>query len=160
MKNYINPLAIFISEHADLLVHLLKLNSVTKSIKKNGLSKKSLDIIAHVMATLEYEIGHHNKLEEDALFPILEKHVEGPTQLLKDEHKQMFISFAKLYKVFNKVNKAKINTKKDVELLTTSTQEVVHIFVNHIHKENYILFPLLKRFLTKEELHKIAEKMI
>jgi len=32
--------------------------------------------------------------------------------------------------------------------------------VNHIHKENEILFPLVKRFFTKEELRKVARLML
>jgi len=39
-------------------------------------------------------------------------------------------------------------------------KNVVQIFVNHIHKENYILFPLVQEFLSKYELREVARKMI
>ncbi|MDI6779209.1 MAG: hypothetical protein QME25_03300 [Bacteroidota bacterium] len=48
-------------------------------------------------------------MEEKALFPILEKHIEGLTQILREEH---------------------------------------------------ILFPLLKKYLTKDELKTVARKMV
>jgi iron-sulfur cluster repair protein YtfE (RIC family) len=31
--------------------------------------------------------------------------------------------------------------------------------VNHIHKENHILFPLVQKFLTKDALREIARRM-
>ena len=44
--------------------------------------------------------------------------------------------------------------------LAEAAEAIVQLMVNHIHKENQILFPLVKRFLTKEELRKVAQKMI
>jgi hemerythrin-like domain-containing protein len=36
----------------------------------------------------------------------------------------------------------------------------VQIFVNHIHKENHILFPLVQKFLTKDALREVARRMV
>ena len=42
------------------------------------------------------EVSVHNKREEEALFPVLERYVEGPTQLMRDEHKILRREFRKL----------------------------------------------------------------
>jgi hemerythrin-like domain-containing protein len=44
--------------------------------------------------------------------------------------------------------------------LGEAAEAIVQLMVNHIHKENQILFPLVKRFLTKEELREVAQRML
>lgn len=154
-----NPLSVFILEHAGLLVQLKKLNTTAKSIEIKGLSPKSINTVNVVLSILEAEITQHNKIEENALFPVLEKHVEGPTQILREEHKLMFKSFTQLHAALNHVKNGKVNSVLLNELVK-SIREVVQVFVNHIHKENYILFPLLNKYLTKDELKTVARKMV
>jgi hemerythrin-like domain-containing protein len=43
--------------------------------------------------------------------------------------------------------------------LRLQAREVVQLFVNHIHKENQILFPLVQKFLTKDALREIARRI-
>lgn len=153
-----NPLIIFINEHTELLVNLKKLNHLNQAIKNYGFTVKSLKAVDDILKKLEHEISHHNKLEERALFPVLEKYVEGPTTLLKEEHKLMKNKFKRLHNVIRKAKMEKV-TSVHFDELTLSIGEVIQVFVNHIHKENYILFPLLNRFFTTNELNKIAKKM-
>ena len=47
-----------------------------------------------------------------------------------------------------------------IKALSGIAQRVIQLFVNHIHKENYVLFPLVQQFLTKEELREIAREML
>jgi hemerythrin-like domain-containing protein len=37
---------------------------------------------------------------------------------------------------------------------------MVQLLVNHIHKENYILFPLVQKFLTRDALREVARRMV
>ena len=158
MQKPVNPLTLFIQEHSKLLTHLKKLNVLSYSIGKKGISKRTLQTIDGVLKILESEVSVHNRLEEKALFPVIEKQVEGPTWILREEHRLMKISFEKLRKVIVRINKLKVASVQ-AEELTEPIREVVLIFVNHIHKENYMLFPLLNRYFTRDELNKIAKKM-
>ncbi|MDP2208116.1 MAG: hemerythrin domain-containing protein [Bacteroidota bacterium] len=158
MKKKFNPLVVFIQEHSSLLLLLKKLNAAAQSIEREGVKTKSVKTINDVIKVLEEEISHHNVMEEEALFPVLEQYVEGPTELLVDEHKLMKKKFLILKKTLAQTqlpNASKLISQK----LVINIRETVQVFVNHIHKENYILFPLLKRFLSKEELDKVASKM-
>jgi iron-sulfur cluster repair protein YtfE (RIC family) len=47
-----------------------------------------------------------------------------------------------------------------LEELEEVSKVVVQLFVNHIHKENHILFPLVQKFLTKDALREIARRMV
>lgn len=158
MSKIKNPLIIFINDHTELLDNLKRLNNINQVIKKYGFTGKSLKALDDVLKKLDHEISYHNKLEEIALFPVLEKYVEGPTILLKEEHKLMQKSFKRLHNVIRKAKKENV-TSVHFDELTLSIGEVIQVFVNHIHKENYILFPLLNRFFTTDELNKIAKKM-
>lgn len=158
MKKKFNPLVVFIQEHSSLLLLLKKLNAAAQSIEKEGVRTKSIKTINDVIKVLAEEIGHHNVMEEEALFPVLEQYVEGPTKLLIEEHKLMKKRFLSLQKT---LAQAQLPTASKLisQKLVANIRETVQVFVNHIHKENYILFPLLKRFLSKEELQKVASKM-
>lgn len=148
----------FMQQHTSLLLLLKKLNAAAQSIEKEGVKTKYIKTINDVIKVLEEEINHHNVMEEEALFPVLEQYVEGPTELLIDEHKLMKKKFLILKKRLAKTeltNSSKLISQK----LVLSIRETVQVFVNHIHKENYILFPLLKRFLSEKELEKVASKM-
>ena len=45
------------------------------------------------------------------------------------------------------------------ERLAAVARGIVQIMVNHIHKENHILFPLVQKFLTKDALREIARRL-
>ena len=49
---------------------------------------------------------------------------------------------------------------KAAETLVAISTAVVQLFVNHIHKENHILFPLVQKFLTKDALREVARRMV
>lgn len=158
MKKKFNPLVVFIQEHSSLLLHLKKLNAVANAIEKEGVKIKFVKTINDVINVLEEEISHHNVMEEEALFPVLEQYVEGPTELLINEHRLMKKKFLSLQKTLAQVQNPK-TSKLISQKLVTDIRGTVQVFVNHIHKENYILFPLLKRFLSKEKLEEVASKM-
>ena len=97
--------------------------------------------------------------EGRALFPVLERYVEGPTRIMRADHRKLKKGFVRLKEAVKEV-RARRDSFSSIKKLSTVTRDVVHLFVNHIHKENYILFPLVQKFLGKDELREIARKMI
>jgi hypothetical protein len=158
-KRHIDPIAQLMQEHDEALVKLSMLNKATRSIAENGFSD---DAYAKVQLALEFideEVTVHNRSEEDALFPVLERYVEGPTQLMRQDHKTLKREFVKLRKAVAKVVKNK-SDKRAAKDLHATAQHIVALFVNHIHKENHILFPLVQKFLTKDALREVARRMV
>lgn len=157
MKSNINPLAKFINEHTNLLINLKKLNDIIFRIEKNGFTPKLHKSVEDLLKILEEEINDHNLLEETALFPILRKYVRKPPEFLVKEHKEMKQSYLNSIHTLSQINR--YNDKIKIDQLTKHLKYTIQIFVNHIYKENYILFPLMKKFFTKQDFIKITKRM-
>ena len=155
----IDPIAQLMQEHDHALLHLSALNKAAQAIATDGYSEERFRIVATALEFIEEEISVHNKSEEEALFPVLERYVEGPTALMREEHKKMKGKFARFRKAVLQVKRTPHDTSAAEELLSIS-RIIVQMFVNHIHKENHILFPLVQKFLTKDALREVARRML
>lgn len=159
MVQKIDPIAQFMQEHSVTLLQLSALNRATRSLAENGFSPETFARAVSAVAFLQEEVGHHNSREEEALFPVLDRYVEGPTAAMKQEHKALKRELRKLKRAVRSVSE-KPASKRGVKDLREQAQIVVQHFVNHIHKENNILFPLVQKFLTQDALREIARRMM
>jgi hemerythrin-like domain-containing protein len=159
VKRDIDPIARFMQDHDRALVQLAALNRATRAIAEQGYSDQEFRKVEGALRFIEDEVSVHNASEEDALFPVLERYVEGPTRLMRKDHKTLRREFQRLKKAVDRVSKKPSSQTAASELLETA-RVVVQIFVNHIHKENYILFPLVQKFLTKDALREVARRMV
>jgi len=154
-----DPIALLLKEHEEALTKLQLLKKSATEIKKKGYSEKSFRALLKAVEYVDEEVRVHNKHEEDALFPIVERYVDGPTSTLRDDH----IKMSKLYKKLSysiKAMKENPDDKIARQELVESAEAIVQLMVNHIHKENYILFPMVQRFVSKEELREVAKKLL
>ena len=154
-----DPIALLMKEHEDALSKLQLLKKSAQEIKKKGYSEKAFKSICKAAEYIDVEVRIHNKHEEDALFTLIEKYVDGPTQVMREDHVHM----AKIYKKLRYSIKALKENHDDKTArieLTDSAEAIVQLMVNHIHKENQILFPMIQRFCTKEELRDVAKKLL
>lgn len=158
-KKHIDPIAQFMQEHDEMLTHLSSLNKATTSLVQNGFSVDAFNKVTSALRFIEDEVGVHNRREEEALFPVLERYVEGPTRLMREDHKYMKKEYLKLRRAVNTVRKKK-ESKIAAQELETTAKSIVQRLVNHIHKENHILFPLVQKFMTKDALREVARRMI
>ncbi len=159
MRNSADPIAQLLQEHNDALIQLKNLNRAVQAFSQDGYSAKQYRTIRAALKFIEEEVSVHNLKEEKALFPVLERYVEGPTRMMKQDHRRLKKGFHRLSEVIHDVDRNR-DSFSAIRRLREVASEVVQSFVNHIHKENYILFPLVQRFLTREELREIARKMI
>lgn len=158
-KSVTDPIAQLMQEHNDALVQLKLLNKAAHSFSQDGYSTKQFNQIIAALRFIKEEVSVHNYKEEAALFPVLERYVEGPTRVMRNDHKKLKIAFSHLSDSVKRVQKHR-DSFSAIKRLSTVSKSVVQLFVNHIHKENYILFPLVQQFLTKDELREIARKML
>ncbi len=155
----IDPIARLMQEHDHALTKLSLLNKATRSIAENGFSEDAYAKLKIAMEFINEEVTIHNRSEEEALFPVLERYVEGPTQLMRQEHKDLKKEFVRLRRAVKAIEKKK-NDKRAAKELHAVAKHIVALFVNHIHKENHILFPLVQKFLTKDALREVARRMV
>ena len=156
---HIDPIAQLMQEHDEALVQLSSLNKATRSIVENGFSMDAYRKLLKAVEFIEDEVSIHNRSEEEALFPVLERYVEGPTKLMRDDHKILKKEFVRLRKAVETVG-ARRKDKAAARDLMSIAKVIVQLFVNHIHKENHILFPLVQKFLTKDALREVARRMV
>lgn len=155
----VDPIAQLMQEHDTALLHLSSLNKATQAIAAEGFSEERFEKVTTALAFIEEEISVHNKSEEEALFPVLERYVEGPTALMREEHRRMKTKFILFRKAVQRMDRHRQNQAAAENLLSIS-RVIVQMFVNHIHKENHILFPLVQKFLTKDALREVARRML
>ncbi len=146
-------------EHDQALVQLSALNKATRTIAENGFTQDAYRRILSAIDFIEEEVSIHNKSEEDALFPVLERYVEGPTKLMREDHKELKREFVRLRNAVNSLGREHKNKKAAAKVASTA-KTMIQLFVNHIHKENHILFPLVQKFLTKDALREVARRML
>lgn len=159
MRTPADPIARLLQEHNEALLQLKNLSKAVNAFTAEGYSTKHYRIIRASLKFIEEEVSIHNRREEEALFPVLERYVEGPTRIMKQDHRKLRRGFHRLSDAVRVVNENR-DSFSAIKRLKVVAGDVVQQFVNHIHKENYILFPLVQKLLTKEELREIARKMI
>lgn len=159
LRKRIDPIAQFMQEHDETLVQLSSLNKASRALVDHGFNEEVYFRLLRAVEFIDQEVGVHNKREEEALFPVLERYVEGPTRLMRDDHKELAKEFRRLRRAVNRLkkNKASAAAARDLQIVAKG---IVQRMVNHIHKENYILFPLVQKFLTKDALREVARRMI
>lgn len=158
-RKRIDPIAQFMQEHDQALVQLSSLKKAVRSIVEHGFSDAAHRRIRLAIEFIDEEVSVHNKSEEEALFPVLERYVEGPTKIMRDEHKMLRKEFNRLRRAVTRLEKSHLSKRAATEMSDVS-QAMVQLFVNHIHKENHILFPLIQKFLTKDALREVARRML
>lgn len=159
VKKSTDPIAQLMQEHNDALYNLKILNKAVQAFTQDGFSKKHFKQIQSALRFIEEEVTEHNHKEEDALFPMLERYVEGPTRVMRSDHKKLRKGFFLLKATIVRVEKNR-DSFSAIKRMSTVAKGVVQLFVNHIHKENHILFPLVQKVLSKEELREVAKKML
>jgi len=158
-RSPVDPIAQLMQEHNDALVQLKLLNKAVQAFSQDGYSPRQYRRVVAALRFIEEEVSVHNRKEETALFPVLERYVVGPTRVMRQDHRKLRKGFVQLNMAVKNVSKRK-DSFSAIKRLSTVAHEVVQLFVNHIHKENYILFPLVQQFLGREELREIARKML
>lgn len=158
MKRTLDPIAQLMQEHDEALIQLKKLNKAVRAFSIDGYSTRNFHTIVSALKFIDKEVSVHNMKEENTLFPVIESYVEGPTNNLRNDHKLLKKKFFQLAKAVVDVKKHP-DSFSSIKNLKMVSQSIAQILVNHIHKENYILFPLVQRFLGKDELREIAVKM-
>ena len=159
MKHHSDPFARLMQEHHTTLLQLKQLHKTARVILQEGFSAKHSRQYRSALRFIEEEVRVHNHREEHALFPVLERYVEGPTRLMRADHKKLNSWFLQLTKAVEDVERHR-DSFSAIRRLSDVTQQGVQLFVNHIHKENYILFPLVQKLFSKAELREIALRML
>lgn len=109
-----------------------------------------------IAAELNGELGPHLELEEQRLFPAMERHLGregGPLAVMLMEHETMRNSLKRFSEAVDGLSGA-LDPEQMQELIHAGSA-IGAILSEHIHKEDFILFPMARNFLTQEEIEQL-----
>ena len=153
-----DPFEILLQDHAEFLKHLIILKNATDNIKSNGFSYEAFEEIAESAQYIDKEIREHNLKEEKYLFPLIERHVDGPPNVMMNEHRELWRAFKTLTDCVKEIEDLHVNGTSVPTLIRTA-HYIVSLLEEHMRKENDVLFPMAKRVLTPKEYQQLMEDL-
>lgn len=156
MKNQLDPIDILLKEHEETLEHLMQLNAAAELIKANGFTFDAFQNIEKAFHFIDNEVRHHNEKEERYLFPILEHHVKGTPEVMRNEHRELWKALNNFSAHIKDVEESRIYPNTVRELLYNCAS-IAEQLTKHITKENDMLYLIAKQVLTKEEYEQLRQ---
>ncbi len=151
-----HPVHTLMSEHVLLMEYANELDVLVSSISKDEREAKPqfLNRIRELIGFFIDSESHYQR-EENAVFPVLEKHgLTGPPSAMWSEHQEIHAMEKQIFG---------LNSEKDASLLKNLRKMspiVVSLAVklaDHFYKENNILFPACMRLFSEKEWDTIVQ---
>jgi len=131
-------------QHQDVLDRLAEVDA--------GLLTRGTFNLAPFAAFLAGEVRAHFTLEEEALFPIMARHLgtgQGPLAVMDAEHR----AFRDLLRALQDALAA-----GEVPAQRAAAAEIIDLLRGHIHKEDHVLFPMATHVLSGEEQQEVDQR--
>ncbi|MEM2816060.1 MAG: DUF438 domain-containing protein [Candidatus Bathyarchaeia archaeon] len=153
-----SPLSILIEEHKILMELSEKLKASAARVQaaeSRENAREEILQIKHIASDL-LDAEKHYLREENALFPVLEKHgVTEPPAIMWMEHNQLREKKKQLHALAGKAEEMPFQEfKRQISPLSTALADALS---SHIYKENNILFPIALKAITDQEWSVIRE---
>ncbi len=145
-----HPIHTLMSEHVLLMTYANELDNLVTSISK-GDRKPKPEFLVRVRELIGFlaESESHYQREENAIFPVLEKHgLTGPPQAMWSMHQDIHKLEKELFG---------LNSESDAELsnnlgkMKDIASELAEHIADHFYKENNIIFPASMRMFSEKE---------
>lgn len=153
-----SPIGILLEEHKMIQQIAQKLGVLAEKVQK----AEGPDMVAEELLQLRHvadellDAEKHYLREENALFPVLEKHgISEPPAIMWMEHNQLREKKKRLKALIE--NAAKMGFSDFKRQLGELAKAVGDMLNSHIFKENNILFPAAQRVVTEQEWTTIRE---
>lgn len=173
--NVEKSLQTFVDEHKGALLQIETFEKALVQFKSNGykLDQKINEIFGAFFKYFDNELLAHNDKEEKVLFPMLHKRLieagehstgEKPMtaiDVMEDDHVK-FIQLGTLsFNLLGLATRLKDEGSRQFVLDTAyeNARELIELLKLHIYREDYTLFPLAQKYLSKEEFEAIENEM-
>lgn len=157
------PTELLQNDHIKVLERLDWLDKAVQELAKGrgpafGPAKVTVQQVAEF---LQKDVELHLRKEEEALFPPLEEVIGsegGPTAVMRLEHQELRTNNQELQRLAKELEKDRGATEIIGQIQRVAPY-ICDFLRQHIHKENFILFPLAEEELDEATLQQIAERM-
>ena len=158
------PIDSLAEDHIAVIAQLNRLREAgakLTSVTENQVDEAKI-AIGEVATFLATELELHLRKEEEALFPPLENVIGasgGPTAVMRYEHVDLREQNQELQKLVADFDDAE-KTLQNIKKLEGTIVHIYNVLTQHIHKEDFILFPMANDALKPQDMEKVATKMI
>ncbi|TAL59532.1 MAG: hemerythrin domain-containing protein [Bacteroidetes bacterium] len=165
----------FVDEHKIAMKQVEDFEKALVQFKTSGykVDQKMNEIFSAFFKYFDTELLPHNDKEEKTLFPLLNKrlieageHSKGDDKLtaidvMEDDHVKFIQLGALAFNFFGLATRIKDEGSRIFILDTAyeTARELIELLKLHIYREDYTLFPLAQKYLSKEEFDLIEKKM-
>lgn len=165
----------FVDEHKIAMKQVEDFEKALVQFKTTGykVDHKINEIFGIFFKYFDEELLAHNDKEEKALFPLLRERLieagehskgEKPVtaiDIMEDDHVKFIQLGALSFNFFGLATRIKDEGSKNFILDTAyeTARELIELLKLHIYREDYTLFPLAQKYLSKEEFEKIENEM-
>lgn len=149
-----DPIASLKQDHVRILGYLEELRQGVSRLG-SGTTPQAAASLRKTVETLAREIDRHSlKMEEQALFPSLEEAIGpmGPIAVMLADHREIDSRLPRLLEEAKK-------ERPDVALIRNLAGFLLDILPPHIQKEDFILYPMAQRGLSREQMDRVRAKM-
>lgn len=169
------PIQTFVDEHKNALIQIEDFEKALVQFKTNGykVDEKINEIFGRFFKFFDEDLLPHNDKEEKVLFPILHKKLieagehstgEKPVtaiDVMEDDHVKFIQLGALSFNLLGLATRLKDEGSRIFVLDTAceNARELIELLKLHIYREDYTLFPLAQKYLSKEEFLDIEEEM-
>jgi DUF438 domain-containing protein len=151
-----HPVYTLMAEHAMLMEYANELHTLVQSIATGERETKPeyLERIRQLMGFFK-EADSHYQREENALFPVIEKHgLTGPPSAMWSEHQDIHALEKRLFVL---ETASEENLTKNLESMTHLALDLANLLASHFNKENTILFPASVRLFSEDEWETVVQ---
>ncbi len=143
-----HPIHTLMSEHALLMEYANELDTLVGSISGKEAKPEYLVRIRELIGFFIESESHYQR-EENAVFPVLEKHgLTGPPSAMWSEHQEIHAIEKEIFDL-NAESDSDLSTNLDkMQDIATSLAEKL---ADHFYKENNVLFPASLRMFSEKE---------
>ncbi len=147
----LRPTDVLKHEHRQIEERLEVLSSALKSLGAQGSDPEILDRIEEVAQYIDREMAAHHRKEEEGLFPLLAQYLDEDLHLdgRIADHEDLKIMSGKFKRTLEECRGA--NDHFAAQMLRGYGLYIVHLVLEHLLKEDEILFLVADRFLSEEQ---------
>jgi PAS domain S-box-containing protein len=151
-----HPIYTLMKEHALLMEYANELHSLAKMLS-SGEREKRPEFVERVRQLIGFVVDSesHYLREENALFPVIEKHgLTGPPAAMWNEHQDIHALEKKIFELNSESDK---KLESNLEKLSTLSLDLANLLATHFNKENNILFPASLRLFSEAEWETVVQ---
>jgi len=140
---------------------LAELSAVLRSVADRGPDPELLDKIEEIAGYIDGEMALHHRKEEEGLFPVLEPHLEraGDLDSRVADHEDLRIMNGRFRDALEECRRSGDEDGRfAARMLKGYGLYIVHLVLEHLLKEDQILFLIAERYLTLDQEEEIFRR--